>query len=205
MNFLAHLHLADATADSRVGNLLGDFVTGLPWDDRFSEALWCGIMEHRHLDAWNDGHPLWQRSRDRLQGAARRYAGIVIDIFYDYFLVRHWDRFNPDQGLESFVSDVHADLEAGLSAMPESAAEAVRRLLDEGWLLSYGEIDGIRAAIDRVAYSHPRLAQVRGLEAELVAYESEFEADFLAFYPEAIARAVEIRREIVEKRKSSSL
>ncbi|MDF1815769.1 MAG: ACP phosphodiesterase [Verrucomicrobiales bacterium] len=201
MNFLAHLHLAEATPESRLGNILGDFVKGLPWDDRHSEAVWQGIMEHRFLDAFTDSHEAWKMSRGRLREENRRYAGIIIDVFYDFFLHRHWPKFSPDIGLEDFIEDVHRDLASVIDQAPKDAAAVIGRMISEQWLLSYGQIEGVADALARVAASSPNLAKVRGMERELEANLEGFEVDFLRFYPAAMKRVVIIRTEAVPKRK----
>lgn len=196
MNFLAHLQLAEANAESRAGNLLGDFVKGLPWDDRFSIPVWQGIMEHRHLDVFTDQHPAWKRSRERLEPENRRYAGIIIDIFYDYFLAKHWQQFHPNQELKPFVKEVHIDLKSMKPIFPQNARAPLGRLIRQKWLLSYAEVHGVRKTLRRVAHSSAKLKPVRGLERELIANLNEFETDFLEFYPDAILEAERLREEL---------
>lgn len=201
MNFLAHLHLAEATPESRLGNLLGDFVKGLPWDDRFSIPIWQGIMEHRFIDVFTDQHPAWRASRERLQDENRRYAGIIIDVFYDFFLHKHWERFHPHQSVESFIKEVHHDLRLVRDQAPLPAAEVFDRMMRQRWLQGYGEIDGIRRTLKRVSRTSPNLALIKGLEIELEANREGLEADFLRFYPDALEEIVTIRENVIPKHK----
>jgi acyl carrier protein phosphodiesterase len=56
MNYLAHLFLAEDNAESRIGNLLGDFVKG-PLENyktRYSENILKGIRTHRKVDRFSD-------------------------------------------------------------------------------------------------------------------------------------------------------
>lgn len=206
MNFLAHLKLAEPTAESRAGNLLGDFVKGLPWDDRFSPAIWQGIMEHRHLDVFTDKHNAWKRSRDRLQPENRRFAGIIIDIYYDFFLARHWSEFHPEQDLKAFVKEVHRDLKSLRSVVPTDARQPINRMIRQKWLLSYSDISGVRKTLRRVAYSSDKLKAVRGLERELTQNMVGLEQDFLEFFPAVILEAERLRAELrpiaIEKQKN---
>lgn len=186
MNFLAHLHLAEPTPVSRLGNLLGDFVKGRP-DDRFAPELWRGIMHHRHLDAFTDGHADWQRSRDRLDPARRRFAGILVDVFYDHFLSRHWDRFSPEgPSRDSFIARCHLDLAEAAPLGPPDARMVLEVMKRQAWLESYQELAGIDQALHRMAQRSPRFSALGGALEELETHYEGFESDFLAFYPEAL-------------------
>ena len=84
MNYLAHLLLAGPTDASRVGNLLGDFVRGTPESLRgsYPDEVIAGIVMHRELDRFTDDHPAFQEARELLDPEHRRFAGIIIDIFF---------------------------------------------------------------------------------------------------------------------------
>ena len=187
MNYLAHLHLAEPTPESCLGNLLGDFVKGYPWDDRYPEAVWRGIVEHRFVDAYTDRHPRWKRSREILPVELRRFAGIVVDIYYDYFLHRHWDRFSPEEKLEAFVERVTGDLWTARDLAPPVARGAIGKMIKQGWLYEYASLDGIDRTLVRVRSRAPYLEPVFAASGRLRDRLPELEEDFLAFYPDLIA------------------
>lgn len=195
MNFLAHLHLAQPNPTSRLGNLLGDFVRGRP-DERFSPELWRGIMHHRRLDAFTDAHPAWKLSRGRLDPSRRRFAGIIVDVFYDHFLSRHWERFGPpDQDLEAFVASCHHDLLEAAPQGPADAIQVLKRMKRQQWLISYRHLDGIEGALQRMARRSSRFAPMALAGGDLKAGYDDFESDFLRFYPEAIDCSNALHRE----------
>ncbi len=195
MNFLAHLHLARPEPISRLGNLLGDFVRGRP-DERFSPEIWRGIMHHRHLDAFTDAHEAWRRSRRRLAPERVRFAGIVVDVFYDHFLSRHWERFVADgEGLVDFIDQCHRDLRLAAPLAPEDARAVIARMERQGWLASYGELAGIDEAMRRISRRSPRLGAMAGAVADLERDYAGFEEDFLTFYPGAMARSERLHGE----------
>jgi acyl carrier protein phosphodiesterase len=198
MNFLAHLHLAEPTPESRLGNLLGDFVKGYPWDDRFPEAVWRGIVEHRHVDAFTDSHPEWKRSRDLLPRNLRRFAGIVVDIFYDFFLHRHWSDFSPDVGQEEFIDSTHDSLGEALSIAPEEAREIIQRMIEQRWLGEYATSEGIERTLNRVSRRSPILSPLLEAAEVLESRLPELEEHFLAFYPDLLAYMPALRSEIAE-------
>ncbi len=87
MNYLAHLHLGGQSSDELLGSLYGDFVKG-PLVGRFSPETEAAIQLHRTIDAFTDSHVLVKRALSRFPGEKRRYAGIALDMFFDYCLAR---------------------------------------------------------------------------------------------------------------------
>ena len=189
MNFLAHLHLARPTPVSRLGNLLGDFVRGRP-DVRFSPGIWRGIMHHRHLDAFTDAHPAWKRSRERLDPSRRRFAGILVDVFYDHFLSRRWHDLEPEATpLDTFIDQCHRDLREALPLGPPEIEIVLEHMERQAWLISYGRLEGIDEALHRMASRSPRFTIMASALVDLEAHYDGFETDFLAFYPDAMAHS----------------
>ncbi|MDF1823288.1 MAG: ACP phosphodiesterase [Verrucomicrobiales bacterium] len=200
MNFLAHLHLAEPTPASRMGSLLGDFVRGYPWDERYPEAVWKGIVEHRHVDAFTDSHPSWQKSREILPSEMRRFAGIVIDIFYDFFLHRYWENFSHGEPLDHFISSVHSQLEAVADVAPPEAAEAIASMIRQGWLKEYATLEGIDLTLRRVSFRSPILEPIFDAAEILQENLEVIESHFLEFYPELQAYMPQLRAEIDAER-----
>ncbi|MEM1443787.1 MAG: ACP phosphodiesterase, partial [Verrucomicrobiota bacterium] len=163
-----------------------------------------GIMEHRYVDSFTDRHEAWKKSRDILPKETRRYAGIIVDIFYDFFLHRHWTRFSPEQPLEDFVDDVHSQLLGALDLAPAEAKDAIRSMMSQNWLLEYASLEGIDRTLRRVSYRAPVLAPIHGTVKLLENNLDEFESHFLGFYPDLLAYVPKVREEIREEGKSSS-
>ena len=94
MNYLAHLYLADNTPESWVGAMLGDFVKGAI-KDKYAPIIQYNIELHRRIDAYTDAHPIVRAAKPLIASERRRFAGILLDIFYDHYLAKHWARFSP--------------------------------------------------------------------------------------------------------------
>lgn len=93
MNHFAHLVLAQATVESTVGNLLGDFARGLD-QQQLTPGIMAGLLNHRAVDRFTDNHPLVQEMKLGFNSQRRRFAGIALDIYFDHLLIQHWDRFD---------------------------------------------------------------------------------------------------------------
>jgi acyl carrier protein phosphodiesterase len=183
-----------------MGNLLGDFVKGQPWDDRFSETIWRGIMEHRRIDVYTDAHPVWRESRGLLPLPLRRYAGIIIDIFYDHFLIRNWQRFTPEAELGAYIDSIHRDLAASMHHAPVPAAEVIRAMMTEEWLETYASLEGIKNTLVRVSMRSPTLGLVASAFDAVYPVLPEMEEHFLRYYPDLIDYVQEMRPALARSR-----
>ncbi len=63
MNFLAHLYFADETTESRLGNIMADFVKGANATDGLDSRLVTGIQRHRAVDKYTDSHAVVKESK----------------------------------------------------------------------------------------------------------------------------------------------
>jgi acyl carrier protein phosphodiesterase len=85
--------------------------------------------------------------------------------------------------LEAFVADFHASIDGFRDQLPEQAYERLAGIRDEGLLLSYGGIDGIRLALKRISGRLRRPVDLTPAVEMLVARYEEFAGDFREFYP----------------------
>src|SRR5678815_1702168 len=117
MNFLAHAFLARDDDDLLLGSMMGDFVKG-PLDGRYAPAITRGLSLHRAIDTYTDAHALVVRSRARVSAQRRRYAGILIDLFYDHYLARYWGDY-ATVPLAEFTASVYSTLLERRDLLPE--------------------------------------------------------------------------------------
>jgi acyl carrier protein phosphodiesterase len=87
MNYLAHLHLGGQRPGQLLGSLYGDFVKGR-LQGQFAPEIEGAIQLHRSIDVFTDRHPLVDVALSRFSLTRRRYAGIVLDVFFDHCLAR---------------------------------------------------------------------------------------------------------------------
>jgi acyl carrier protein phosphodiesterase len=184
MNFLAHAYLAADSDESLVGGLMGDFVKG-PLDGRLGDGITRGLALHRHIDTYTDAHPVVAGSRARVSPARRRYAGILVDLFYDHFLARHWSDYS-DLPLEGFTARVYAVLRHRHALLPTRLQFIAPRMAAADWLASYRHVDAIGVALDRIGERLKRGNALLGSGAELTANYDAFEADFRRFFPDVV-------------------
>lgn len=158
MNFLAHLWLADRAELPLAGAILGDVLRGeLP--AQMPAALGQSVMLHRRVDAATDRHPQVRAARAAFAPGARRYAGIVLDLAYDYVLAQDWPRYSPES-IEDFTRRASQDVAASADWFEHAGRTAPRAAAFAELLLSYRTAAGIEHAARRTA---ARLRKPQGL------------------------------------------
>jgi acyl carrier protein phosphodiesterase len=184
VNYLAHLFLAGDSPELRIGGLLGDFLQGV--DRRqYSEAIQRGIRLHHEVDVFADSHALFARSRNRLRPPYRRYAGVLVDIFYDHFLAVHWASFSRDP-LPDFSRMVYETLTANEAILPPRLRRMLPHMVSEDWLTSYRAREGIDRTLRRLSRRLKRENPLPEAVCQLDEYYGELEQDFLGFFPRLI-------------------
>ena len=186
MNHLAHALIAVRTGTSIAGNLMGDFVKGRP-EDRYDGALLEGIRLHRAVDAMTDDHPVFRRSRERMRPPFRRYAGILVDIFYDHVLARNWAA-HSDEPLRPFVDRVYDELIEHRPRLPERMHRFVDYMLGTDLLMSYETHEGIVQALTGISHRMSRENPLDRAGEVLVEEAVGLDADFAEFFPDLLVR-----------------
>jgi len=184
MNFLAHAWLAGPDEGYRAGGLMGDFIKG-PVPATLSAGVAAGVRLHRAIDSFAEGHPAFRASRARVSPARRRVAGVMVDMFYDHFLARHWTDYQPGEALEDFTTRQYALLAALGPELPARLARLLPAMRADDWLASYREVAAVALALDRMAARLTRANPLPGSGEELRRDYAGFEADFRAFIADA--------------------
>lgn len=188
MNYLAHLHLGGQRPAQLLGSLYGDFVKG-PLAGRFAPELEAAIRLHRRIDVFTDQHPLTRTALQRFAPGQRRYAGIVLDVFFDHCLARDWPRYAAIP-LADFTGKVYRVL-AAEPELPERLALIAPRMAAQDWLGSYQDYDVVEMALNGIARRLTRPAGLFEAMQQLSDLYEPLSADFEAFYPllQAFAQA----------------
>lgn len=135
MNFLAHIYLSGENEDIKFGNFIGDFVKGKKFK-KYRDDIKKGILLHREIDSYTDKHPIVHKSIVRMRPAYGKYAGVVIDILYDHFLSKNWEKYSSEK-LESFVIDFNYTVLERLGKIPRKARAFAFPYLKKKRLLCY--------------------------------------------------------------------
>ncbi|MEO6595161.1 MAG: ACP phosphodiesterase [Planctomycetota bacterium] len=191
MNWLAHLRLAPTAPLLRLGNLAGDFVRGVDITTLHPD-LRAGIHQHRAIDRFVDAHALVRGSRHRLDVRFRRFAGVLVDVYYDHFLARDWAVHGDGRTLALFVDEVHAQLREHAALLPPRLQQVLPHMQRQAWLAGYAKVEGIDTVLQNMARRVARPTPLADGGAELRAQYEALDGDFAAFWPELAAFASDL-------------
>lgn len=185
MNYLAHIYLSGANEEILVGNFIGDYVKGFELS-KYPETMRKGIMLHRHIDSFTDTNLIVKRSKTRMAEKYRKYAGIIVDIFYDHFLVNTWHEYS-NAPLEEFILQVHEILCRHLDALPEGVRLFLPSFIKNNWIQKYSTIEGIEDVLHRMS-SRTTLPEETEYAIKVLREDyDKFQAEFSAFFPSLIS------------------
>lgn len=195
MNWLAHVFLSEPGTGFQLGNLLADVVRG-PQRESMSAEFIRGAACHKAIDAFTDAHPVVKRSRARVGSEHRRFSGVLVDVFYDHYLARDWQRYSSTT-LETYTAAFYAGARPHLGELPPDARAMLERIISRDLLGSYVRVDGVEHALRRIStYLNSRwkkqFALDRGVD-DLRAHDGAFAADFAEFFPQLQAHVASLK------------
>jgi acyl carrier protein phosphodiesterase len=182
MNLLAHALLASPDAEVMFGSLIGDFVRGridaaLPWKVR------AGVALHRAIDAYTDSHAEVAAARALFAPPFRRYAGILLDVWFDHLLALQWTRFGEGD-LDAFSERVRALLRIDSELVPERMRGFVAYLAANDLPAAYRDIAMIGQALGGISRRLKRANPLGESLPVLAALHAPLQRCFDAFFPE---------------------
>ena len=186
MNFLAHFYLARNNDDWIVGNFLGDFLN-IRETAKMPEPIQRGIILHRKIDFFTDNHPIVKQGTARLHPAHHKYAPVVLDILYDYFLIKNWEYYCPGIDLESFIAKVYAVLLHNSKIYPPDLQSLLTTMISEDWLSFGATPEGLERIFDGLKKRIRYPEMLSGAVDNMLRYEQVFDEEFNKFFPDLIA------------------
>jgi acyl carrier protein phosphodiesterase len=194
MNFLAHAFLSFQQEKILVGNFIADFVKGKQIND-FEDGIMMGILLHREIDFFTDSHPLVKAGQSYLRPKFGHYSTVITDVFFDYFLIKHWKEFK-DIPLETFIQETFETLDSYEEIFPPRFANMYYWMRQDNWLLAYGSVEGIQSALTGMSKRTKFNSKMEEAHLALVEREKEFDVIFLAFFKDLETFAFEKLQEI---------
>ena len=185
MNFLAHLYLSQNNTNIMIGNFIADHIRGNNYLS-FSKEIQQGIFLHREIDTFTDAHEVVRKSKRRLHERYRHYDGVIIDIFYDYFLAKNWADYS-DVPLETYTKDVY-DLFSSISDdLPVKSQNFIKYMIEYNILFNYQYKDGIAKVLNGMNTRTKGKSQMNLAIEDLRLLEDELQEDFTLFFKDLIA------------------
>ena len=180
MNYLAHLALSNYHEEHLIGNFLTDLMHRSEFEN-FSPAIQEGQILHQKIDSFTDRHALVLEAKALMGKKSRRYAGILLDIYFDHLLILHWEKFYTES-IDKFIEFSYELLARYEDGFPKRAKIFSQRAREYDIFNSYAHIDGIKRALKGV---DKRLKKPVGLDQlldEVIGHHETVERLFIPFY-----------------------
>jgi len=182
MNFLAHCFLAQPNAESLVGNLLGDFTRGANVD-HMPKTVLLGLENHIAVDKFTDTHKVIKPIKISTSKPRKRFAGIMADVVFDYFLIKHWATYT-NQNFDEFVDHCYVEIESASDLMHPRMLGAMQFMLNDDGLRINASLDGVSETLDRIAHKIRFKNKFAGAIEEVRENYDLYEASFMQLFPE---------------------
>lgn len=149
MNFLAHIYLSGENEELMIGNFIADFIKGNQFH-HLPDGIKQGILLHRKIDTYTDQHHVVRQSTQKLHADYHKYAGVIVDIYYDHFLASNWERYSATK-LVDFAENTYQTLLKNQDILPEKVQEILPYMLTHNWLVNYAKIEMMENTFQRLS------------------------------------------------------
>lgn len=184
MNFLAHFFLSGDDPALMAGNFLADFISNREVNELPVEVR-QGIVLHRQIDHYTDAHAAVRQSIQRLYPRHRKYAPVLVDVYYDYFLVHNWAMYTTED-FGAFRQKAYAALHQYLPSMSAVMQKRVQGMVEADWLRSYGLYEGLEYTFMRMKSRTSMPEHLEGAVETLKVFREEMDEEFRWFFPEVL-------------------
>lgn len=167
-----------------IGNFIADHIRGNNYEG-FSKEIQQGIFLHREIDTFTDAHKIVRKSKRRLHERYRHYDGVIIDIFYDYFLAKNWSNYS-EIPLEVYTKSVYNLFDEISEDLPIKSQQFIKYMIEYDILFNYQFEEGIARVLNGMNNRTKGKSQMNLAIEDLKNLKSEFEEDFTTFFKDLI-------------------
>jgi acyl carrier protein phosphodiesterase len=192
MNLLAHAILAyaflpDTAGQETCGSIMADYFSGQRLE-KYPLAIARGIVHHREIDAYTDGHPDFLAARADVSADAPPHSGgILVDLFWDNVLASNWEEFGHplcDMDLVGFSRTVYQRLERSRAHHSPLFARVAPWIASMDWFAAYADVMGIDRALRGIASRLPHGDLLADCARLLPLHRGSIERHFRSFWPD---------------------
>lgn len=184
MNFLAHIYLSFDEPEIALGNFFADHIRGNKYQ-HLPDKVQKGILLHRAIDSFTDGHHIPRVSSKRLHKNYSHYSRVIVDIYYDHFLAKNWNTYS-EVPLKEYVAEFYDLLQVNYDILPLSTQRMLPYMIADNWLYHYSSLEGISRVLNGMNQRTQNKSKMNFAIQDLKAHYEKFEKEFLTFFIELI-------------------
>lgn len=182
MNFLAHIYLSGNNDLLKIGNFMADSIRGHHYLD-YPDEIRKGILLHRYIDTFTDAHPIYRKSKHRLHEKYGHYSGVIMDIVYDHFLAKNWNKYSNEK-LEDYADKFYELLQTNHDILTEKTKGMMPYMIARNWLVSYASLAGLEMILFQMDHRTKNRVNMQEAIVEVHEFYTEFEKEFTLFFEE---------------------
>ena len=181
MNHLAHVFLSGKNENVMMGNLIADFITGK--ETRLCDPkFFKGIQLHYFIDIFTDSHPTVKESTKKLHPFHHKYAPVVVDVFYDFFLAKNWalyaGQMNVNVDMRSFINQTYSILEQNKTDFPEKLSKPLPNMIKNDWLYQSTQMEGQKKVFSMLEKRTKYESNFNDAVNHLIEFQDKLEHEF---------------------------
>jgi len=184
MNYLAHTFLSGENPKLIVGGVIADAIKGNHLDI-YEKDIALGIKLHRAIDQYTDSNDIVHHSKERLYGKYHKYAGVIVDMFYDHFLAKNWNDYSTIS-LEQTAYNTYGLLLKHQSILNPKIIRMLTFMIYYKWFVSYADINKLSLHFQGMAKRTTFVSGMENVTEDLYNDYSLYEEEFKHFFPQVI-------------------
>lgn len=185
MNYLAHSFLSGNNEDLLIGNLVTDLIKKRD-EVHYSVGIRHGIELHRKIDSFTDNHRLVKESLEMVRTSQGKYAPVVLDILWDYFLCNNWERYS-NEDLQVFSNGVYKLLEKNYSNLQDAVVRRFKSMIAHNFLMSCADQSALISTFEHLN-KRVRFSSNFAVASDIVIeHEQELNVNFNVLFTEMIS------------------
>lgn len=184
MNHLAHTLISYPDEYSLVGNFLTDFLTLAEiknLDSRYLE----GVELHRRIDTFTDSHADVKECINIFRRHQQKYAPVVVDVIFDYFLIEHWSLWSC-WPFDQYVDHVYNILKLHTEKMPTRMHQRVDRMIETDFLRSCSTYERLERTFIFIQSRTKFENNLHFAHLDLLENKAKLDKLFLNFFPQLL-------------------
>ena len=115
-------------------------------ESNYAGRILDGIHLHRKIDSYTDTHPNSRELRALLRKRHGKYASVVVDLIWDYFLSTHWDKY-ASESLEDFNKRIYEILIRRKADLPSKLNSKIENMVANDFLMAYANEQNMKASL----------------------------------------------------------
>ncbi len=184
MNYLAHSFLSFNNEKLLIGNFIADAIKGNSYKS-YDIEIQKGILLHRKIDEFTDKHTIVNRSINKLNGEFNKYGSVVIDMYYDHFLAKFWNKYS-NTNLNLYTQNIYNILNLNFLILPPKIKRILPIMISQNWLYNYQFFDKLDDNFNGMATRTKFKSNFENASSILIKNYSELANDFILFFDDII-------------------